>query len=313
MSQASLDLAKHLYDAVLGRDPDAGDQANLAAYLDAGGNGAALLAGSAEAAAQVAAAYQQVLGRAASGTEITTAQGYLAGGGTLAGLRGAAANSREGGEAINGLYLDGLGRNASPTDLTASESYLAGGGTLAGLRAMIAGSAEATTVVSALYQAVLGRGADAAGLASAQAAIASGAYLSHIVAGMATSAEEEARLSTTYQAAGGQAPDAAGLATMEGQVESNTGNGLLTALYQNGPANPFPVPDDTYGTYFIAEFGAGLGPTPAITGITPGAESGAILSTASSVPTISGDVSAGSVIAVDANGQPVSHGTGTVA
>ncbi len=248
MSQASFDLAKQLYDAVLGRDPSAGDQASLAAYLDAGGPGAALIAGSAEAAAGVGAVYQQVLGRAASSTEITVAQGFLAGGGTLAGLREAAAGSREGGAQINQLYLDGLGRNASFADLTAAESYLAGGGTLAGLRTLVGGSREATAVVKVLYQSVLGRGADAADLASAQAAIVSGATLTQFVAGMATSAEEGARLSAAYQAASGQAPNAAGLATMAGQVERDTASGLLATLQQDGPASSVPSPSD-FGSF----------------------------------------------------------------
>lgn len=314
MSQASLDLAKHLYEAVLGRDPDATDQANFAAYLDTGGNGAAALAGSGEAAAQVGAVYWQVLGRAASGTEVAAWQSYLAGGGTLAGIHEAAANSDEAGFAIDSLYGNGLDRNASVPEITAWKRYLAGGGTFARLRAAVGGSTEAATVVDALYKAVLGRGADAVGGPNAQAAIANGTTLTQILHGMATSAEEGARLSATYQAAAGQAPDAATLATMEGQVESDTSTGWLAARYNDGPAYPFPVPDYTGdftsgGSSIISDGG----PTVGITGVTLGTESGTVLSTTSSTPTISGASSAGSLVLVDANGQPVSHGVGTVA
>lgn len=73
MSQASLDLARQLYDAVLGRDPNAGDQTNLATFLDAGSGGVTPLAGSAEANARLTAVDQQVLGQLASSTDIVRA------------------------------------------------------------------------------------------------------------------------------------------------------------------------------------------------------------------------------------------------
>lgn len=246
MSQASSGLAGQLYQAVLGRDADATEQASLSALLDAGGNGAALLAGSAEGTARVNAIYTQVLGRGVTADDHAASQNYLAGGGTLAALRGAAAHSREAAAQINQLSLDGLGHNAPADGLAASEDYLAGGGTLAGLRASIGASAEAGVVVSVLYETVLGRTPDAADLASTRAAIGDGVTLTQLASAMATSAEDSAKLSATYQAATGHAPDTGAVGTMEIQVQASA-TALLAQLLSNGPASSVPALPDPFG------------------------------------------------------------------
>jgi len=273
MSQASLDLARQLYHAVLGRDSDAADQANLAAFLDAGGNGGALLAGSAEAAAAIGTIYTQVLGRDVDASALSASQGYLAGGGTLAGLRTAAAHSREAALQINQFYWDGLGVNASADALTASENYLASGGTLGGLRAAVGGSAEASAAVTLLYETILGRAPDATGLANATAAISNGVTLTQLATAMVGSAEDGTKLSAAFQAAAGQAPDTTAVATMEDSVGRSAIPLALQLLARSSPASsvpPAPDLDGGGGSVFTLEENAPFPGTPWIGSVSPG-------------------------------------------
>lgn len=298
MSQSNLGTAKSLYDALLGRDPSAAEQASFAAYLDTGGNGAAAVADSAEAAAQVGAIYSQVLGRAASSSEIATGQAYLANGGTLAGLRTSAATSFESGSAVNALYVNSLGRNASAADFQGTESFLAGGGTLSQLGAMIGNSAEAKSVASALYQSVLGRSASAADLAAVQAALGSGSTsVAALYTDLVASAENGANLAATYQQAAGMAPPSGTVATMEA-AQRGSGSSVLTRIAAQGPALGIPNPTPPAGggiftPFFVIPLPVGTPPPIAeITGVslgTPDFSSMTFASTSGNV-TLTGDL-----------------------
>ena len=165
--------------------------------------------------AQIAAAFQDVLGRQATLQDLACWEQVLAQGETPDQVRSALAHSADAQAQINAVDQQVLGRPADAASLSAAEDALAGGASLTQLRAMAAHSAEAAAGLGGLYGQVLGRAADAPGLTHWQDALAAGETLAEVRDSLAHSAEAAGKVTTFYDDTLGLGPTATDLANCE--------------------------------------------------------------------------------------------------
>ncbi len=162
-SQASINAVATVFHNVFGRAPTSQESTAWAFQLDSGAAAvqlAAVLAGSAEGAANVSALYQQILGRglnSVSSSEIAAGQAYLAQNKAngLASLRASMANSAEAQADIKAIYQNVLGRAASSTEVTNAVTALTNGATLAQIVTSAEASPELAANLTHMYESAL--------------------------------------------------------------------------------------------------------------------------------------------------------------
>lgn len=185
-------------------------------------------------------AYDQVIGRDPTPTELALNQQQLQGGTTLAAIRSYLATT---GYAVTPLvqtYTDVAGRAVTAPELAADQGYLDNGGSLAGLRSYFATTTEATSKLQALYTNVVGRAVTAPELTADQKYLTDGGSLANLRSYFATTTEAVGKLQALYT-------DVVGRSITASELSSNAaaiGAGMATL---GGLRNYFATTSETVG------------------------------------------------------------------
>ena len=204
------------------------------------GSSGASYANSAQAAADIGALYQSVLGRAVDPNGLAASQAYLASGASLGALRTAVAYGAEAQNDLNRIFKQILGRPLDANGLAAAQSYLANGGSMASYRTSVAGSPEAIQDLQNVFQGILGRLLDANGLAAAQSYLVNGGSMASYRTSVAGSPEAIQDLQNVFQGILGRLLDANGLAADRAYLAAG---GTMAAYRTSVAGSPEAIQD----------------------------------------------------------------------
>lgn len=237
-----------VFEAELGRAPDAGGLSTWSQLLASGVPPATLqadLATSAEAQGDINNIYMQIFGRPVDASGLAVWDARLAATGSLASVRTGIADSGEAQNDIDAIYQRILGRPMDPNGLANWENQLAMGASMATVASDVAYSAESQSDINAMYQQVLGRPADSGGTVNLEAQYANGASQTTVRTELAFSVESQGDINAVYQRMLGRPVDSGGLANWETQLA----NGMTQTTVAFDIAHSAEAAADLSGAY----------------------------------------------------------------
>ncbi len=205
-------------------------------------------ASTAQVQQMVTDAYDAVIGRNPTATELATSVGQVMAGTPVAALRAYLATTGYFSLAVNAIYMDIAGRAPTASETSAIQASLAGSGSLAGLRAYFTTTSEAASKISAVYVAVLGRPATASEIAYDANYLANGGSLANLRLYEAIGVGGASALQALYMDVAGRAATQTELASAQAAIAAGSTSigglrayfattaeaaGKLSALYQN--------------------------------------------------------------------------------